>query len=101
MKRYTARNVRRTATIACAALGIFSAPVIAQTQGVAGDFVIEEPDGRSCLGIRATVSCGGGVCWGTDGDDVIVGTAGVDTIRALRGDDIVCALGGNDVVYGD
>jgi Ca2+-binding RTX toxin-like protein len=101
MRKYSQLNVRRTATVACAALGLFTTQVFTQTSNPQGDFVIEEPDGRSCWGMVATVVCGGGDCWGTDGDDVIVGTAGADTIHALRGDDVVCALGGNDTVYGD
>jgi hypothetical protein len=74
-----------------------------QTGNISGDFVVEIPDGKSCMGIKATIGCGGGARNGTAGNDVIVGSAGADTISALAGNDVVCGLGGNgdDQLFGD
>ncbi len=44
------------------------------------------------------VTCTGGPCFATGGNDCIVGTAEDDTIFALGGDDCICAEGGNDIV---
>src|ERR1051325_7691813 len=73
-------------------------PTFAQVVLGPGDFVTEVPDGRTCMGIPATLVCpaAGGLCKGTPGDDVIVGSNNNDLIFASSGDDIVCGGLGND-----
>ncbi len=47
-----------------------------------------------------TITCTGGVCLGTQGDDLILGTNDGELINAKGGTDGVNGLGGNDHVLG-
>mgnify|MGYP006285871577 CR=1 FL=1 len=101
MRTHGTDSIARRVRTACVAAVVLGVPLAASAQVAAGDFVTEVPDGRSCLGIPATIVCVAGVdCLGTSGDDVMVGTNGADTIDAGDGHDIVCGLGGTDVIKG-
>jgi len=60
-----------------------------------------EPPPTTCFGFEPTIvgDEGGGVIFGTNGDDVILAGGGNDYIFALNGDDVVCAGDGNNVVF--
>ena len=47
-----------------------------------------------------TITCTGGVCLGTQGDDLILGSSDDDLILAKGGTDGVNGQGGNDRVFG-
>lgn len=55
----------------------------------------------SCNELVPTVTCTGGACLGTTGDDVIYGSTGYDSIAGLAGNDNICAIEGDDDVFGD
>ena len=58
------------------------------------------PPPVNCSSVTCGITCTGGDCPGTEGDDIICGSEYADTIFAGKGDDQVCAGDGNDVIHG-
>ena len=80
-------GIRGALTMTCVAAGMaVGVSLAAQTTLPAGEFVVGIPDGRSCMGIKATKVCpaAGGACNGTDEDDVIVGSNFADSDSRRR-----------------
>ena len=51
--------------------------------------------------VLAAITCPGGSCLGTDGDDTLQGSAGIDRISGRGGADTITGGGGNDQLDGD
>jgi Ca2+-binding RTX toxin-like protein len=51
--------------------------------------------------VLAAITCPGGKCVGTAGNDTLQGTAGVDVIDGNGGADTINGFGGNDLLFGD
>ena len=66
---------------------------------------ISELTPPECNSIRATlerlVVCSGGVCDGSNANELILGTAGSDTIDGKNGEDCIVGGGGDDMLSGD
>ena len=57
--------------------------------------------GTAAPAVLAAITCPGGTCLGTAGDDTLQGTAGVDVIDGNGGADTITGFGGNDLLFGD
>jgi len=51
--------------------------------------------------LEAVVVCGGGVCNGSNANELIFGTTGNDTIDGKNGADCIIGGGGDDILSGD
>jgi hypothetical protein len=60
-----------------------------------------KPAACSGITLNAIVICTGGICNGSNADELILGTAGDDNIKAKNGDDCIVGGGGDDDISGD
>ena len=57
--------------------------------------------GTAAPAVLAAITCQGGSCLGTDGNDTLQGTSVHDNIKAFGGDDTIYGGRGNDGLHGD
>ena len=60
-----------------------------------------KPAACSAIALNTIVVCTGGICNGSNADELILGTAGNDDIRGKNGNDCIVAGGGDDDISGD
>ena len=60
-----------------------------------------KPAECSPLNLTAIVICTGGICNGSNANELMLGTAGPDDIRGKNGDDCIVGGGGDDDITGD
>lgn len=60
-----------------------------------------KPAECSALNLTSIVICTGGVCNGSNANELMLGTAGPDDIKGKNGDDCIVGGGGDDDITGD
>ena len=82
----------------------FGTPASVLAQSLCDNIIDDGPGGApdTIGGHLITIRCEdqGGLCRGTDDDDVILGTDLPERIDGFRGNDIICGLGGDDLITG-